>query len=506
MKTTERSEAQRLFFQTNYTKSKIAEMLGVSRRTLSVWAHHGNWDKLRKSSRTLPAIVAEKCYHLVDEYTSGLLADSYAAQNINYRHAQTIHLLATSIKKLKNGSTVNEAMQTFNLFLGGLEHRHPELAAQVAPEVDEFIRLTAGSKTTDHLTSHFADDGTVPFNQEDFTEKYKDEAEAETLNEAFEEFIQHRDTTTTDTSSPISTPPNAHSTSPSPACGEPVEPGKDGEGLTTEPEFILNLSKDRPAPNNEDDPEGYSQPDNVYPPGPAPACTPSHTVVANEDEVTNLNSKAAIHSTLQTIIKENNFTKNQNQSTMQTTTEGAHTLSPHTARPIATRTVSPLLAEGLFPLPDHIIIIRNALAHSDLPLERKQEIMSRALAKEGDNYIYREKGRRIATALEENGFAPYLGPTPMPPADLARFNEMCRNVSLQFEEDVRLYKSWLEAAGLKYPPMILNAEDLTELDPYHKSDGPMADWDELFPDDEDDEYDTEIEIEEQIKKPVTEQV
>lgn len=493
MKTTERSEAQRLFFQTNYTKSQIAEMLGVSRRTLSVWAHHGNWDKLRKSSRTLPAIVAEKCYHLVDEYTSGLLADSYAAQNINYRHAQTIHLLATSIKKLKNGSTVNEAMQTFNLFLGGLEHRHPELAAQVAPEVDEFIRLTAGSKNTDHLTSPFADDGTIPFNQDDFTEKYKDEAEAETLNEAFEEFIQHRDATTTDTSRSISTHPNAHSTSPSPACGEPVEPRRDGEGLPTEPEFILSLSKDRTAPDDCDDPEGYSQPDNVYPPRPAPTCTPSHTLVANEDEATNLNSKAAIHSTLQTIIQENNFTKNQTQSTMQTTIEGA-------------RTLSPLLAEGLFPLPDHIIIIRNALAHSDLPLERKQEIMSRALAKEGDNYIYREKGRRIAAALEENGFAPYLGPTPMPPADLARFNEMCRNVSLQFEEDVRLYKSWLEAAGLKYPPMILNAEDLTELDPYHKSDGPMADWDELLPDDDEDEYDTDIEIVEQIEKLVTAQV
>lgn len=505
MKTTERSEAQRLFFQTNYTKSQIAEMLGVSRRTLSVWAHHGNWDKLRKSSRTLPAIVAEKCYHLVDEYTSGLLADSYAAQNINYRHAQTIHLLATSIKKLKNGSTVNEAMQTFNLFLGGLEHRHPELAAQVAPEVDEFIRLTAGSKTTDHLTSPFADDGTIPFNQEDFTEKYKDEAEAETLNEAFEEFMQHREASTTETgtphsaqSSPCDIHANAHSASPSPACGELVEPGRGGEGLPTEPPL--------PAPNNEGDPEDYSQPDNVYPPGPAPASTPSHTMVPHEGESRNAATKAAIHSKLQTIIQENNFTKNQTQYTMQTTTEDARTPSPHSALPIAPRTVSPLMAEGLFPLPDDIIVLRNALAYSGFPLEKKKQIMDHVMAKEGDKYIYREKGRRIATALEENGFAPYLGPTPMPPAELARFNEMCRNVSLQFEEDVRHYKSWLQAAGLKYPPMILDAEELTELDPYHKTKGRIADWDELLPDDDEDEYDTEIESEEQIETPVTAQV
>lgn len=193
MKTTEREKAQRLYFQTNHTKTQIAEMLGITRKTLSQWAHHGNWDKLRKSSRTLPAIVAEKCYHLVDYYAGGLLGDPCIAQNINFRHAQTIHLLASSIKKLKTGSTVNETMQTFNQFLGGLEHRHPELAAQVAPEVDEFIRLAAGPTATDHLTSGFAEDGTIPFPSHELLERSKDEQDAEELSRDFEEFLRSRE-------------------------------------------------------------------------------------------------------------------------------------------------------------------------------------------------------------------------------------------------------------------------------------------------------------------------
>lgn len=550
MKTTERTEAQRLFFQTNYTKTQIAEMLGVSRRTLSLWSHHGNWDKLRKSSRTLPAIVAEKCYHLVDEYTSGLLADKYVAQNINFRHAQTIHLLATSIKKLKNGSTVNEAMQTFNLFLGGLEHRHPDLAAQVAPEVDEFIRLTAGAKSTDHLTSPFADDGTIPFSQEDFNEQYKNEQENDELNQAFEEFMQQNESANP---SATSCQNSAQSTSPSQACCEPAELAKDGKGP------------------QEDDTEDFSQPDNVYPPGPTPVRNPSHSIFPNDETGDTILSKPNIDPTLQSIIEENNFTKNLNQSAMQKqppilelertvsphstlaerekATQNAHSASPspclsryisggrageglHTAHtppplsglskgrtiplhsthiidevPNSTSTKSiiyPHSPEAIFPLPDDIIVTRNALAHSGLPEERKKLIIDHVMAKEGDRYILREKGRRIAAALEAEGFAPYRGPRPMPPSELARFNEVLVRVAETFEKDVAIYKAQLAAAGLKYPFLQLSPGELSELDQYHKTDKSLQDLDPIWFSDEEEESTPEpvSEIETHSHKPV----
>lgn len=228
MKTEQRQQAQTLFFQTNHTKTQIADMLSVSRRTISKWAHEGNWNQLRKSSRTLPAIVAEKCYHMVDEYASGILADRYTAQNINIRHAQTIHLLASSIKKLKAGSTVNETMQTFNLFLGGLQLRHPELATQVAPEVDEFIRLAAASTSIDHMSSAFAPDGTIPFPAMEIEEQYKDEKDAEELNREFDAFLAHREATGTTPPSPPGSEPPGGQNAPEEALTPPAPPHYDG--------------------------------------------------------------------------------------------------------------------------------------------------------------------------------------------------------------------------------------------------------------------------------------
>jgi len=262
MKSQEREQAQYLYFQTDYTKGQIAEMLKVNRHTISMWAHQGNWDKLRKSARTLPALVAEKCYHLVDSYTSGILGDAYTAQNINIKHAQTIHLLASSIKKLKNRSTVNETMEMFNFFLDNLNRRNPALAAQIVPEVDEYLRARGDASVNDHLTSSFSEDGSISSPADEFVEQSLDQQDADLLNQEFEEFLHHRQPYTepvpaveeqdspTEPSTPAEytlceanselaepekagngLPHSAHSTSPSQACSEPVEQGRAAEGL-----------------------------------------------------------------------------------------------------------------------------------------------------------------------------------------------------------------------------------------------------------------------------------
>lgn len=225
MKAQEREQAQYLYFQTDYTKGQIAEMLKVNRHTISMWAHQGNWDKLRKSARTLPALVAEKCYHLVDSYTSGILGDAYTAQNINIKHAQTIHLLASSIKKLKNRSTVNETMEMFNFFLDNLNRRNPALAAQIVPEVDEYLRARGDASVNDHLTSAFSEDGSIPFPADEYTEHSLDQQDADLLNQEFEEFLHTRQPYTEplpaieeeDTLSETITPPEPH---PSEASSE----------------------------------------------------------------------------------------------------------------------------------------------------------------------------------------------------------------------------------------------------------------------------------------------
>ena len=101
MKNEQQEEAKTLYFQTNMSKTEIAKATGVSRRTILRWCQQDNWETLRRSARHTPSLVAEKCYYLIDAFSSRLLQDP-TFTTINLKDAQTIHLLAASIKKLKN--------------------------------------------------------------------------------------------------------------------------------------------------------------------------------------------------------------------------------------------------------------------------------------------------------------------------------------------------------------------------------------------------------------------
>ncbi len=152
-----------------------------------------NWDKLRMSAHNTPSLVAEKCYHLIDQYASGLLINGAGLSTLSLRHAQTIHLLAASIKKLKNRSTVNESMEMFNFFLDGLNRRDPALAVQVAPQIEKYISIRNDAEITDFLTDDFNADGTISYPDKEIQENNLDQKEYEELTEEFAEFLKVRE-------------------------------------------------------------------------------------------------------------------------------------------------------------------------------------------------------------------------------------------------------------------------------------------------------------------------
>ncbi len=70
-----KQQARNLFFQTELTKSQIATLLGISRRSLTYWIKEGSWQRLKKSAAHLPAILAENCYHLIGNLTEHYLSE-----------------------------------------------------------------------------------------------------------------------------------------------------------------------------------------------------------------------------------------------------------------------------------------------------------------------------------------------------------------------------------------------------------------------------------------------
>ena len=186
MKNEQRQQAQNLYFQTNLSKTEIAEMLGVNRRTIMLWCQEGNWQKLRQSAKHLPALVAEKCYYLIDRFASDLLADHRGMSMMSHHDADVIHKLASSIKKLKNRSTVNESMEMFNFFLDKLKTREPELVARIRPHVEEYMESRTDFMISDALLDGFDKDGTIPYPEKEIKEQWQDERDVDAFKAEYE--------------------------------------------------------------------------------------------------------------------------------------------------------------------------------------------------------------------------------------------------------------------------------------------------------------------------------
>src|SRR3984885_14793253 len=149
MKQKEFEKARELYFQTKMSKTEIATKLGVNRRTVLLWCKQDNWERLRHASDTMPSIIAEKISYLLDNFLTQCLRDpdwTFAT----HKDAQTIYLLTSAIKKLKNRNTVHDTMELFNFFLEGLKKQKPELAAEIQPWMEQYIYDRKDAKVSDH--------------------------------------------------------------------------------------------------------------------------------------------------------------------------------------------------------------------------------------------------------------------------------------------------------------------------------------------------------------------
>jgi hypothetical protein len=174
----QKQQARNLYFQTELTKTQIASMLNVSRRSISYWVKEGEWDRLRQSAAHMPAILAENCYHIFGHLTEGYLSERRMTSPVTLREVETLHKLTLTIKNLKNRATLNESMESFGYFLNALKQKNTKLADELMPYIDDYMTAAASTSRRDYAPEHFTGiGGRIPWLPEDTTEKQLDNRE-----------------------------------------------------------------------------------------------------------------------------------------------------------------------------------------------------------------------------------------------------------------------------------------------------------------------------------------
>lgn len=141
------AKARKLFLHTDLTKTEIAAAIGIPRRTLHHWIKEQNWEYQKQCASHMPVRIAEKCYHILSQYTDMLLSPEREGVLLSPKEADTIHKLTVTISKLKTRTT-GENMEIFGNFIDHLRRLSPELAEGITPFVTGFLAAGAAAASS----------------------------------------------------------------------------------------------------------------------------------------------------------------------------------------------------------------------------------------------------------------------------------------------------------------------------------------------------------------------
>jgi len=174
MNNTLQAQAQKLFFQSDLSKTEISEMLGIPRRALHYWIREKNWDRIKRSAAQMPSLLAENVYHIIARFTQQLLGEDRINRPITHKEADTLHKLTLTIGKLKTRNTLNESMEMFGLFMESVNQKSPEMAQQLVPFVDDYIAGRAATNIQQFRPDNMNDLGLIPKQEANLTEEQLD--------------------------------------------------------------------------------------------------------------------------------------------------------------------------------------------------------------------------------------------------------------------------------------------------------------------------------------------
>ena len=150
-----KQQAKELYYQTDLTKTEIANALGISRRALHYWIKAYRWEAFKDNAAVLPSLLAEKCYFIMGHLTDHYLGVLRNHKPVTHTEADTLYKLMLTVRKLKSHSTLNESMEMFKNFHDRLAVHDKQLSDALSPHIERYFDSRASDTIDDCKTKDY---------------------------------------------------------------------------------------------------------------------------------------------------------------------------------------------------------------------------------------------------------------------------------------------------------------------------------------------------------------
>lgn len=132
--------AKQLYLHTDHTQKEIAEKVGKTEQTLSIWKTKGKWAGLKAALTVTKEQQLQRIYGQINELTTFIQAKEKGQRFASSAEADTLTKLAGIIGKLENEAGLKETVGVFMSFSHWLRNRDIEAARTFASLQDEYIK------------------------------------------------------------------------------------------------------------------------------------------------------------------------------------------------------------------------------------------------------------------------------------------------------------------------------------------------------------------------------
>ena len=156
--TEKKQQAQFLYMAGGKTQKEIADLVGVSERSVHAWIHQYAWDKLRLAAFQAPITIADNLSSQIVELQNAIAARDPGNRYPTPQEAEVMRKLITSWERMKKHPSLSVHMQVLETFRNYIRPVDKEFADHLGRYTERFI----GAKSVNGYAPYQVEYGVEP--------------------------------------------------------------------------------------------------------------------------------------------------------------------------------------------------------------------------------------------------------------------------------------------------------------------------------------------------------
>lgn len=132
--------AKLIFLKDNTTQKEIAQKVGVTEKTLSLWINNEDWNKLKSSITITKEETLRRFYNQVSEITKEIESRTDKPKYADSKETDILVKLTASIKNLETETSISEVIEVSKNFLNWLRKVDLDKAKEFVVFMDGYIK------------------------------------------------------------------------------------------------------------------------------------------------------------------------------------------------------------------------------------------------------------------------------------------------------------------------------------------------------------------------------